>query len=291
MPFAQIDGIRTHYEITGSGVPLLMLAPGGFDSTMSRWKSAGNATWKPLNPLESLAGEFKVIAYDRREAGESGGRVEPLSWELYARHAMGMLDHAGEKSAFILGGCMGVSVALAVGRYYPARCRGLLLHWPVGGYRWMKKAHDKFGGHIAFVRQHGLAKVVERARHLKEFWRGEPDGGPWTSVIANDPAFADSFARQDRDHYVMLLQQSLANLFSDTMPSGASGEQLMALDIPAHIMSGDDPSHAASAAVALRELMPKATLSPLMPPQQNAAVVGQWIRESVRAMSQAAVAA
>ena len=56
-------------------------------------------------------------------------------------------------------------------------------------------------------------------------------------------------------------------------------------------MSGDDASHAASAAVALRELMPKATQSPLMPPQQNAAVVGQWIRESVRAMSESAIAA
>lgn len=291
MPFAQIDGIRTHYEINGKGVPLLMLAPGGFDSTISRWKSAGNATWKPLNPLESLADQFKVIAYDRRESGESGGRVEPLTWELYARHAAAMLDHAGEKSAFILGGCMGVSVALAIGRCYPARCRGLLLHWPVGGYRWMKKGHDKFDGHMAYVRQHGLAKAAERARELKEFWKGDPDGGPWTAAIANDASFADAFVRQDRDHYLALVQQSRATLFNDTMPSGASGEQLMAINLPAHIMSGDDASHANSAAVALRELMPKATMSPLMPPQQGPGPVSQWIRESVRAMSQAAVAA
>ena len=46
------------------------------------------------------------------------------------------------------------------------------------------------------------------------------------------------------------------------------------------IGSGDDASHATSAAHTLRELMPQAKLSALMPPQQNAQTVGQWIRES-----------
>ncbi len=77
----------------------------------------------------------------------------------------------------------------------------------------------------------------------------------------------------------------------DTTPSGANSEELIAMNIPAHIMAGDDASHATSAAHALRELMPKATLSPLMPPQQTPQAVGQWIRESARAMQKTAVAA
>jgi len=291
MPFATIDGIKTSYQVTGSGVPLLMLAPGGFDSTIAKWGSGGNATWKPLDPLKSLADEFKVIAYDRREAGESGGRIETLTWETYARHAMAMLDHVGVRQAFILGGCMGCSVAAAIGHYYPERCLGLLMHWPVGGFRWMKKGHDKFDGHIAFVRQHGLAAAAERARQLKAFWAGDPDGGPWTSVIATDPAFAQEFVKQDRDRYLAHVQQSRFNLFNDTMPSGASGEQLMAMKIPTAVMSGDDASHATSAAHTLRELMPMVTLSSLMPPQQSPQAVGQWIRESARAIQKTAVAA
>jgi pimeloyl-ACP methyl ester carboxylesterase len=291
MAFAQIDGIKTHYQVTGNGTPLLMLAPGGFDSTMAKFGNGGNATWKPLNPLQSLADEFKVIAYDRREAGESGGRIEPLSWDLYTRHAAALLDHVGVQRAFVLGGCMGVSVATAFGRDYPERCLGLLLHWPVGGYRWMKKGHEKFDGHVAFVRKHGLAAAAERAKQLKVFWAGDPDGGPWTSVIASDPAFAETFVKQDRDRYIALVDQSRRTLFNDTIPSGANSEQLIAMNIPAHIMSGDDASHATSAAHALRELMPRATLSPLMPPQQSPQAVGQWIRESVRAMRESAVAA
>jgi|GEM_PF-4894785 len=35
MPFAEIDCIRTQYEIRGEGPPLLMLAPAGFDVSIS----------------------------------------------------------------------------------------------------------------------------------------------------------------------------------------------------------------------------------------------------------------
>src|SRR6202521_4869017 len=105
MPFAVIDGIRTHYQVTGSGTPLLLQAPGGFDASISKWRTAG--VWKDLQPLEALTGGFQVIAYDRREIGESGGRIEPFAWESYARHARALLDYLGIDSALTLGGCMG----------------------------------------------------------------------------------------------------------------------------------------------------------------------------------------
>jgi hypothetical protein len=34
MPFATLDGIRTHYVTKGSGPVLLMMAPRGFESTL-----------------------------------------------------------------------------------------------------------------------------------------------------------------------------------------------------------------------------------------------------------------
>lgn len=40
MPTALIDGLKVNYIVQGSGPHLLMLAPGGFDSTIARW-SAG----------------------------------------------------------------------------------------------------------------------------------------------------------------------------------------------------------------------------------------------------------
>lgn len=86
MPFADIDGIRTQYEVAGERPPLLMLAPAGFDSSLSRWRL--NGVWKEMQPLDTLQKDFMMIAYDRREAGDSGGRIEPLTWECYARHCI-----------------------------------------------------------------------------------------------------------------------------------------------------------------------------------------------------------
>jgi len=276
MAFAEIDGIRTQYEITGEGPPLLMLAPAGFDSSISRWRL--NGVWKEMQPLDTLRKDFMMIAYDRREAGESGGRIEALSWGAYARHAVALLDHLKIDKAFIVGGCMGVSVALAIGARYPQRVRGLLLHWPVGGYRWMVKARSNFDKHLAYLDQHGFAGVAARAKQSGLFWN-DPEAGPWSAPIKSDAAFAGRYLQQDVEAYRALVAQSRDNLFSDTMPSGASGEELMAMKLPAFIMSGDDASHSNSSAHALRELLPDAQLSPLMPPAQNAASVAAWIRE------------
>jgi pimeloyl-ACP methyl ester carboxylesterase len=119
--------------------PCLMLAPGGFDSTADKWLTA--SAWKEINALDKLSSKFQLIVYDRRESGKSSGRVEKLTWDLYARQAKGLLDHLKIDSAFVLGGCMGCSVALSFAVCFPQATRALLLHWPVGGYRW--KAHQQ----------------------------------------------------------------------------------------------------------------------------------------------------
>jgi len=278
MPHATIDGLKINYVVRGSGPPLLMLAPGGFDSNIDGWSTRG--VWKDLRPLDTLTKGFTLIAYDRREAGLSGGRVEPHTWRLWAAEAVGLLDHLDIDRAWVIGGCMGVSVAAAMGAYFPARCLGLLMHWPVGGFRWRAKGHLNFDKHITFARANGLKAVAERAKKATGFW-ADPESGPWATVLAHDEIFAAKFVKQDLEQYLAIAAYSRDTLFDDTMPSGATGEQLMAIKLPSFIMSGDDASHSTSSAHALRELIPGSALSPLMPPQQNAASVTAWIRDSV----------
>ena len=284
MPHATIDGLKINYVVKGEGPPLLMLAPGGFDSNIDGWSTRG--VWKDLHPLDALAKDFTLIAYDRREAGQSGGRVEPHSWRLWAAEAVGLLDHLKIDRAWVIGGCMGVSVAAAIGAHFRARCMGLLMHWPVGGFRWRAKGHLNFNKHIAFARANGLSAVAARAKKSPAFW-ADLETGPWASVLSHDESFAAEYVRQDLEQYLAIVAYSRDLLFDDTMPSGATGEQLMALKIPSFIMSGDDASHATSAAHALRELIPDSVLSPLMPPQQNPASVAAWIRDSVAAVKAA----
>lgn len=278
--FAEIDGINTQYEVFGQGVPVLMLAPAGFDASMARWRITG--AWKDVQPLDTLAGDLRMIAYDRREAGESGGRIEPLSWALYARHAMAMLDHLGIKQAVLLGGCMGCSVAVAFADLYPEACAGLLLHWPVGGYRWLKNTHTRFATHAAFVRGHGLAAVAEKAAQSKVFW-GDAQAGPWAAAIASDAEFRARFVAQDVEAYLRIVDASVKQLFPDTMPSGLPGERLLEIKSPTFIMPGDDASHSLSSAHVLRELIPGAVFSNLTLPQQDGAAIREWVRESAKA--------
>ena len=277
MPIANIEGIKTHYEVRGDGPPLLLLAPVGFDDPISRrW---ADRVWRGFRPLDALVPDFRLIVYDRRETGRSGGRIEPLTWSVFAQHATGLLDHLEIKDAFLLGGCIGCSVALAVGAHFPERCRALLLHWPVGGFHWLNRGRANCDRHIAFARQHGLAAVVERARQAGSFW-SNPESGPWSSVVATDSEFAESFARQDSAHYLQVVAQCRDNLFVDTLPSGVTGEQLTAIKVPAFIMPGNDPLHTTSCAHVLCELMPQAQISPLKPSQQNAVTIAHWIYES-----------
>ena len=284
MPQATINGLKINYAVQGNGPPMIMLSPGGFDSNIDGWSS--RSVWKELRPLETLAKEFTMIAYDRREAGQSGGRVEPHTWYMWAAEAVALLDHLKIDRAWVIGGCMGVSVASAIGAHFPERCLGLLMHWPVGGFRWRAKGHLNFNKHIAFARANGLAAVAARAKKAAGFW-ADPESGPWATVLAQDEAFAAKYVKQDLEQYLAVVAYSRDTVFDDTMPSGATGEQLMAIKLPSFIMSGDDASHATSAAHALRELIPGSVLSPLMPPQQNAATVTAWIRESVASVKSA----
>jgi pimeloyl-ACP methyl ester carboxylesterase len=283
MPFATIDGIRIHYAVQGSGPLLLMFAPGGWRSVMSRWTAAGGKeAFGEMDGLATLSRHFTTIAYDRRECGLSGGRIEPLGWDLYVKEAKALLDLAGGKRAYVLGSCMGASLALAFAARHPQVCNGLLLHWPVGGYLWMKKGHDFFRRHADFVRANGLAAVVARAPKGENFWL-DPEIGPWGSPAAVYPELAAELARQDVGRYLEVCARSRDAIFNDTMPSGASGEELMRMQMPALIMSGADTRHTVSASWALKELMPQAELWDVLPPRQTGAnVLDQILRFTSR---------
>src|SRR4051812_26221598 len=264
MPFATLDGIKTHYVKQGSGPVLLMMAPRGFESTLESWEFG---KWKEMNAIEALSPHFTVVAYDRREAGQSGGRVEVLRWQVFAQHAKLLLEHLDIEKAIVLGVCMGVGVATQFACTYPEASLGLILAHPVGGHRWKVRTNTFFDRHIAFVRKHGLELVRERAKG-KNFMR-DPEAGPWASAIFNDANFAQRFIAQDLDSYVDVVTKSRDSLFPDTFVSGPRPEVLMTLDIASSIWPGDDASHSTSSAQQLRELLPRMEYWDLHPSQQT----------------------
>ena len=279
MSNAIVDGIDTYYEVYGSGSPILMFAPGGFDATIDKWRVA--SAWTGINAIEALAAEHRLILYDRRECGQSSGRIERLSWASYTRQAKALLAHLKIDSAWIMGGCMGCSVALAFGVHYPQATRGLLLHWPVGGYRWKANSQERFMRHYHFAKQNGLKDVVKRAKGGKSFWM-DPEAGPWATAMARDQAFADRFAAQSLERYLGMVMTTGRSLFDRDTATGAEPEEIMGVDAPALIIPGDDPSHATSGAHYLRELLPKSDFWAVMPPEQSTQNICDRILEFCR---------
>lgn len=256
MPTAIIDGIETRYDVVGSGPPLLMFSPGGFDATIEKWSSLG--VYARTRPLEHLSRHYTCIVFDRRECGQSGGRVEHVNWSDYVRQGKGLLDHLGIDKAHLMGGCMGCCPVAAFAAAYPEATLSMILYWPVGGARYRLSSHQRFAEHLAYVHQHGLAAVAALASSEGKAFGADPRGGPWASAIARDPGFAARYAQQDVNKYKLIVAAMGRTLVDrDTVP-GVEPEDLMRLDIPALVVPGADASHATSAARYLQECLPRA---------------------------------
>jgi pimeloyl-ACP methyl ester carboxylesterase len=253
---AVIDGITTRYEVRGSGPPLLMFSPGGFDATLEKWATLG--VYGRLKLLEHLSRTYTCIVFDRRETGQSGGRVERVTWGHYVAQARGLLDHLRIDRAHVMGGCMGCSAAIAFGVACPGTTLSLLLWWPVGGAKYRINGRLRFAEHVAFVKQYGLEQVVALARSGDKSFGEEPRGGPWVSVLRRDAAFADAYLRQRVERYLPLVEGMARTLLDRDTAPGAEPEDLLQLDVPALVVPGGDATHATSAARYLQECLPNA---------------------------------
>ena len=256
MADAIIDGITTRYEVRGSGAPLLMFSPGGFDATLEKWTTLG--VYARINVIDHLSRNYQCVLFDRRETGQSGGRVERITWAHYVEQGYGLLRHLGIDRAHVMGGCMGCCPAMAFGVAHPEATLSLLLWWPVGGAKYRINGHLRFAEHLAYVKQHGLAEVVSLAASGTKSFGEDPRGGPWVSVLRRDRAFADSYARLNADQYLLLVRGMARTLIDRDTAPGAEPEDLLRLEIPALVVPGADASHATSAARYLQECLPKA---------------------------------
>ena len=190
MATALIDGITTHYELIGSGPPLLMFSPGGFDATLEKWTTLG--VYGRTNILDHLSESYTCIIFDRREAGESGGRLERVSWAHYVKQGKALLEPLDIKRAHVMGGCMGCSPVMAFGVAHPEATLSLVLYWPVGGAKYRINGNLRFAEHLAYAHREGLEGVVALVKAEGKTFGADARVGPWGSVIGRDPTFAEA---------------------------------------------------------------------------------------------------
>src|ERR1700738_4643438 len=104
MSFYEKGTVRIHFEEAGSGFPLLLIAGGGLNSTISSFTSG------PFNPIEEFKAEYRCIASDLRNAngGQSSGPLEiDRPWDAYSDDHLGLIDHLGIENFMVMGFCIG----------------------------------------------------------------------------------------------------------------------------------------------------------------------------------------
>ena len=130
MSFYEKGPVRIHYEEWGSGFPLLLIAGGGLNSTISGLTRGG-----PFDPIEEFKGEYRCIAADLRNAngGQSSGPLEiDRPWDAYTDDHLGVMDHLRIDKFMVMGFCIGGPFIWNLLRRAPDRVVAAVLAQPSG---------------------------------------------------------------------------------------------------------------------------------------------------------------
>ena len=130
MSFDEKGPVHIRYEEAGSGFPLLLIAGGGLNSTISNLTSTA-----PFNPIDEFKGEFRCIAADLRNAngGQSSGPLEiDRPWDSHTDDQLGVMDHLGIDKFMVLGFCIGGPFIWNLLKRAPDRVVAAVLAQPVG---------------------------------------------------------------------------------------------------------------------------------------------------------------
>jgi pimeloyl-ACP methyl ester carboxylesterase len=128
--FYQKGNVRIHYEETGTGFPLLVIAGGGMNGSTIANVKGGN----PFNTIEAFKDQFRVIYSDLRNAdGQSTGPLEvDRPWDSYTDDHIGLMDHLGINRFMVIGFCIAGPFIWNLMKRAPNRVAAAVPAQPVG---------------------------------------------------------------------------------------------------------------------------------------------------------------
>jgi pimeloyl-ACP methyl ester carboxylesterase len=127
--FYEKGPVRIHYEVAGSGFPLLLIAGGGLNSAISGLRTG------PFNAIDEFKAEYRCIAADLRNAntGQSSGPLEiDRPWDSHTDDQLGLMDHLGINKFVVMGFCIGGPFIWNLLKRAPDRVVAAVLAQPVG---------------------------------------------------------------------------------------------------------------------------------------------------------------
>ncbi len=132
MPYTTTtDGARIHYEMHGTGTPVLLIM--GLGSNAHGW----------YRTIPWLSRRHQAIAFDNRGTGRSDVPEGAYTIAQMAADAAAVLDATGHVRAHVVGASLGGMIAQRVALAYPERVRALVLVCTTPGGRNAARASDE----------------------------------------------------------------------------------------------------------------------------------------------------
>jgi pimeloyl-ACP methyl ester carboxylesterase len=119
MPYANHNGIHIHYEVEGTGRPLVLQH--GFTGNLKRWYQFGY--------VEALKPNYRVILVDARGHGASDKPHDAAAYALSLRvgDVVAVLDSLNLDKAHYWGYSMGGWIGFGMAKYAPERVHSLII--------------------------------------------------------------------------------------------------------------------------------------------------------------------
>ena len=120
--YVERDGVRTFYEVYGSGAPTILLLP--------PWSIVHSRCWKMQIPY--LSRHCRVVTFDGRGNGRSDRPPDAAAYAEteYAADALAVLDATETGSAILVAWSMGAQRAVILAAEHPTRVNGIVFIGP-----------------------------------------------------------------------------------------------------------------------------------------------------------------
>jgi pimeloyl-ACP methyl ester carboxylesterase len=244
MPFATTDdGVRLHYEETGSGTPVIFVHE--FAGDHRAWEAQ----------MRHFGQCYRAIAFAARGYPPSDvpNDVTKYSQARAADDIAAVLDYLAIGKAHIVGLSMGGFATLHFGFRHAARALSLCVAGC--GYGAEKGQRDKFRGEVAavaaFLDEHGIEPFAAKYAY-----------GPTRVQFENkDPRGFDEFKRQLAEHSAIGARNTQLGVQGERPSLYDLVDQMAALTVPTLVLTGDEDWPCLQPALLMKQTIPTAALS------------------------------
>ena len=236
------DGVRLHYEETGSGTPIVLVHEFAGDSR----------SWEPQ--VRYLSRRYRCITFNARgwPPSDVPPDVASYSQERARDDIRAVLDHLRIDKAHVVGLSMGGFATLHFGLRYPDRARSLLVAG--AGYGSERGERERFRNEAA-----AIADRLER-EGMAAFAQAYAYGPTRVQFESKDPRGFAEFKAMLAEHSAMGAANTQLGVQRERPSIFDLEEQLARLMVPMLVVTGDEDWPCLAPGVFIKRTCPSAAL-------------------------------